>query len=55
MCGHGMVAFSLVEHLVEEVKAGRITVEQAARELAKQCVCGVFNPVRAAEIIRKLL
>jgi hypothetical protein len=55
MCGHGMVAFSLVEHLVDEVKAGRLTVEKAAQELAKQCVCGVFNPVRAAEIIRKLL
>lgn len=55
MCGHGMIAFSLVEHMVNEVKAGRKTVEQAARELAKQCVCGVFNPVRAAEIIEKLL
>ncbi|BCV23564.1 hypothetical protein [Gelria sp. Kuro-4] len=55
MCGHGMVAFSLVEHLVDEVKAGRTTVEKAARELAKQCVCGVFNPVRAAEIIQRLV
>ncbi|MDK2927540.1 MAG: hypothetical protein PWR31_1230, partial [Bacillota bacterium] len=33
----------------------RTTVEKAARELAKQCVCGVFNPVRAAEIIQRLV
>ncbi|MGI6604626.1 MAG: hypothetical protein GX062_08110 [Firmicutes bacterium] len=55
MCGHGMVAFSLVEHLVDEVKKGRTSLEKASQELAKQCVCGVFNPARAAEIIEKLL
>lgn len=55
MCGHGMVAFSLIEHLVDEVKAGRVTLADAADELAKQCVCGVFNPVRAADIIEQLL
>lgn len=55
MCGHGMVAFSLIEHLVDEVKSGRVTLTEAADELAKQCVCGVFNPVRAARIIEQLL
>lgn len=55
MCGHGMVAFSLIEHLVDKVKTGRVTLMDAADELAKQCVCGVFNPVRAAKIIEQLL
>jgi hypothetical protein len=55
MCGHGMVAFSLISYLIDEIKAARITVEEASDELAKQCVCGIFNPKRAAEIIEKLL
>lgn len=54
MCGHGMVAFSLVEHLAERVKKGTITAEKAAEQLAKQCHCGVFNPVRAARILKKM-
>jgi hypothetical protein len=55
MCGHGMVAFSLVEHLADEVKAGRIEIPAAAEELARQCVCGVFNPQRAVEIIKRMI
>jgi len=55
MCGHGMVAFSLVEHLVEEIKKGRTTVDKAARELARQCHCGVFNPDRAAKIMSAMI
>lgn len=55
MCGHGMVAFSLIEHLVEKVKAGEMTAEKAAREMAKQCHCGVFNPQRAQHIIERML
>ncbi|HNR03217.1 MAG: hypothetical protein PHI04_00060 [Clostridiaceae bacterium] len=52
MCGHGMVSFSLIEHFCEEIEKGRITADEAARKLAKQCHCGVFNPTRAAEILR---
>ncbi|MGB4439122.1 MAG: hypothetical protein WBJ13_07850, partial [Sedimentibacter sp.] len=43
MCGHGMVAFSLVEDLAEKVAKGRLTAEKAGEKLAKQCHCGVFN------------
>mgnify|MGYP000995017985 CR=1 FL=1 len=55
MCGHGMVAFSLVKDLVAKVKKGRITSAEAAQELAKMCHCGVFNPARAEKIIDKIL
>lgn len=55
MCGHGMIAFSLVEHLLAEIEAGRRSVEEAARELAAQCQCGIFNPVRAKGILQQLL
>ncbi|HEX78354.1 MAG TPA: hypothetical protein G4O03_08135 [Dehalococcoidia bacterium] len=51
MCGHGMVSSSLVNFLAEEVKKGRKSAEDAAKEMAKQCVCGIFNPTRAAKLL----
>ena len=54
MCGHGMVAFSLIKHMVERIKKGQITAEKAAEKLAAQCHCGIFNPVRAVRILQKL-
>lgn len=52
MCGHGMVAASLVEHYARLVRLKRISAEQAGLEIARPCVCGVFNPVRAARLIQ---
>lgn len=52
MCGHGMVAFNLINHMVDEIKAGSKTPEQAADELAAQCHCGIVNPVRAAALLK---
>lgn len=54
MCGHGMVAFDLIEEAIADVKAGRSTPEDAARRLAEPCVCGIFNPTRAADLLRSL-
>ena len=54
MCGHGMVAVSLIEQAIEKVKKGRWTPEKAAENLFKCCVCGVVNITRAAEILRAL-
>lgn len=51
MCGHGMVSARLVRRLVSEVQRGRATPEEAAQTLAHQCICGVFNPVRAARLL----
>lgn len=51
MCGHGMVAASLVEKMAQDVKAGRKTADGAAQELARMCHCGILNPVRAAELL----
>jgi len=55
MCGHGLISKYLVMHQIEKIRKGETTVEEAARELAKQCVCGVFNPVRAAKLINEIL
>lgn len=55
MCGHGMVAFSLVKKMIEDVKEGRRTIDEAANELAKPCQCGVFNPRRAAIMLEEIM
>lgn len=51
MCGHAMVASNLVKSLVQDIKNGEISAEDAARELTRQCECGIFNPVRAAQLL----
>ncbi|HEY2383895.1 MAG TPA: hypothetical protein VGK48_22190 [Terriglobia bacterium] len=53
MCGHGMLSFGLVRKLVEWVKQGRRTPEQAAGTMARFCSCGVFNPARACRLMRR--
>lgn len=54
MCGHGMVAFNLIEHMVEMVRSGKKTAKEASEELASQCHCGIVNPIRAAEILEEM-
>jgi len=54
MCGHGLVSSNLVKKMLDEVKKNKITIEEAAIELAKPCLCGIFNPHRAARLLRKL-
>jgi hypothetical protein len=55
MCGHGLVSPYLVDDLVSKVETGRITPEAAAEKLGVNCVCGAFNPARAAELISDIL
>jgi hypothetical protein len=55
MCGHGMVPFNLVRKMIEDVKAGVRSLEDAATELAKPCQCGVFNPSRAAAMLEEII
>jgi len=51
MCGHGMVSHSLAKKMIDWVKEGRRTPEQAAGYLTRFCSCGVFNPSRAARLL----
>jgi len=51
MCGHGMVASSLAKKMIDWVKEGRRTPEQASSYLARFCSCGVYNPSRAVRIL----
>jgi len=54
MCGHGLIAHALVEDMVDRVRKGRITAEDAAWEMAKDCVCGIYNPHRAARLLQAM-
>lgn len=51
MCGHGMIAHSLAKKMIDWVKEGRRTPEQAATYLQRFCSCGVYNPARAKRIL----
>ena len=51
MCGHGMVCADHVKLVAQRVRAGQMTPEDAGRDLARPCTCGIFNPVRAASIV----
>ena len=54
MCGHGMVTGDLVMDMVQRIKKGRITPEDASKELAALCVCGIYNTERSAELLRRM-
>lgn len=51
MCGHGLISTNLAKSMVEEVKSGAKTPEDAAKELVPNCTCGIFNPARAAKLL----
>ena len=53
MCGHGLIANSFAEKMVDRVKEKRLTPEKAARYMAKFCVCGAFNTSRAERILHE--
>ena len=51
MCGHGMVSHSLAKKMIDWVKEGRRTPDEAVTYMARFCSCGVFNPSRAKRIL----
>jgi hypothetical protein len=53
MCGHGMVSASLAKKMIDWVKEGRRTPEQAVSYLTRFCSCGVFNPARGKRILEE--
>lgn len=53
MCGHGMVSFNLVKKMIDYVKLGKLTPQEAANLLAKPCACGAFNTERAALLLER--
>jgi hypothetical protein len=51
MCGHGMISQNLARKMIDWVKEGRRTPDQAVSYLARFCSCGVYNPARAKRIL----
>ena len=54
MCGHGMVSANLSEKMIDWVRSGRRTPEQACAYMARFCVCGSFNPARAERVLKEV-
>jgi hypothetical protein len=55
LCGHGLVSFNLIRKMVEYVRLRRLTAKEAAKTMAKCCECGAFNPVRAEQLLGKMV
>ena len=53
MCGHGMVSFNMARKMLDMVREGRRTSEQAVATLTRLCPCGVYNPERAKRLIEE--
>ena len=54
MCGHSLVSANLMRKLVDDIRKGKESCESAAEELARQCICGIFNPQRASRILQEI-
>ena len=52
MCGHGMLAFRLVEETMEAVRQGRLNIDEAVDKLDRPCTCGLVNPTRTRDILK---
>ena len=55
MCGHHCISPELVKEYIKKIKKGKISVKNAAQELSKPCVCGIFNPTKAFSALNKLI
>ncbi len=54
MCGHHCVSPQSVEYYLDLIKKDKISIENAAEELAKLCVCGIFNTSRTINLLSEL-
>ncbi len=54
MCGHGLVGPGLIRRELRRIASGKASPAEAADALGRPCVCGIFNPRRAARILAEL-
>ena len=52
MCGHGMISFNFAKKMIDWVKGGRRSPEDASAHMARFCTCGIFNTTRSCRILR---
>lgn len=55
MCGHSVVASSLVAEQIRLIKEGKVSLSEAALTIAEPCVCGIVNPKRAEQLLKDLV
>lgn len=55
LCGHGMISFSLIRKMMEQVRMRKLTPKEAAKIMGKCCECAVFNTTRAEHLLEKVL
>jgi Pyruvate/2-oxoacid:ferredoxin oxidoreductase delta subunit len=55
MCGHQRIPPGLVWELAGQVQAHSTSAAEAARKLGQLCHCNIFNQVRAARLLGKLV
>ena len=54
MCGHMMISKNLVSKMVQDIQKGKSTIREGAVEISKRCECGIFNPDKAEELLKKM-
>jgi hypothetical protein len=54
MCGHGLVSANLIKLMADAVRNNENTAYEVAEEMAKLCLCGIFNTERAALILTEI-
>lgn len=52
MCGHGLISATLVKVMVDKIKRHKLSASEAANNLAKLCLCGIFNPHRSERLLK---
>lgn len=55
MCGHHMIPPKFVQYVIEQVRKGKMTPQQAGDRLSSFCYCGIFNQNRAADLIEEYI
>jgi hypothetical protein len=55
MCGHSLVTAAQTRKMIADVEKGKVSPEKASEKLARNCLCGIFNPARAAKILRLIV
>lgn len=53
MCGHGLISKQLVEETIKQVESGEMSPQKGAIKIGSPCVCGLFNPTRAIQILKR--
>jgi hypothetical protein len=54
MCGHGLVSANLIKLMADAVRNNEKTASEVAGEMAKLCLCGIFNTERAALMLTEI-